>query len=166
MYHTIKIYEPAKGSHPELGDSGSHPARVRFTDCLQDPSKEGDPEDSMRLRVIGGQGSFLFVDGVCEDFRGEYRAKYVGAVTEPRRDDRFAEATHTNYFIFNNGAIYCFAVEVEREGVIYVYGIPSNEWQCSGIDIDADGTYPGMSIGEVVEELGLGFSYKILTDRV
>ena len=73
MLKEIKCFQPARTgifSHPD-----------RYYDLAQS------------LRLVGIQGSFVFVDGVCSNWQGEYIATIVGDLpdSERMRADRFEE---------------------------------------------------------------------------
>jgi hypothetical protein len=100
----VKVFEPAK--HSSLGECKidgqfSHLDRHRFTNCWQKPL----PSGAIRCWQLGCQGRWDFVDGVCLDFLGRYRAEIVGEISRDRQGekDRFvsADAAQLKFFTQN-----------------------------------------------------------------
>ena len=79
-YKEIRYVEPASALWQT-------PCRYRYVVCRV----ESEQGANIELRMVGGQGSFDFVGGVCSDWLGKYEATIVGDIDQEdyRRADRF-----------------------------------------------------------------------------
>lgn len=94
MLFKVKVYEPEKASElesPRIDGVFAHPARIRTAIVRQVPNFAfATYPGALMLRPVGGEGSFPFIDNVCDVFWGEYRAEIVGEWTGyPLQSDSF-----------------------------------------------------------------------------
>ncbi len=97
-YYEIKFFQPARdmfGSKKNQLDSVfSHPYRGDYASVVDFGRQDQYYTGAKMLQYPGGQGSFLFVDGVCEKWLGEYRAEIVRSAdkSEHLKPDRYEPA--------------------------------------------------------------------------
>ena len=87
----VKYFEPAKncyGIEPKLDGLLSHPARYTYCNCLID---KGKSKKESIIRMVGGQGSFTFVNNKCSNFLGHFEAEIVQEISRDRlmEEDRY-----------------------------------------------------------------------------
>jgi len=83
----VKYFEPPTGQTPE---------QIRYVNCwLESPNEKHS--DTIHLRMVGGEGVFVFVKDFCKKFLGQYRAQIVGEISSDRymEPDRFEDTTAT-----------------------------------------------------------------------
>jgi hypothetical protein len=90
--YEVKVLEPERNEGiepPTLDGYCDHPKRYRYVKCWV---AQADP---LKLRPVGGEGVFLFIDGYCEHWLGKYQAWVVSEVDRSRytEPDRFEEVT-------------------------------------------------------------------------
>ena len=94
-YFEVKYFQPATRNRSDQYRYIS--AQHCYTNCYQRSSLSENP-DAIWLTMIGSEGIFPFVNGICEKFLGYYRAEIVREIASDRamEADRFEEVAPLN----------------------------------------------------------------------
>ncbi len=101
IYFEVRFFEPAKSSPsfpPTLNGRYSHPDRwVHQVAVHWLIDQDERYPSSLMLRPVDGQAAFPFLNDICEDWLGEYRAEIVQGVDEAdsSKSDCFYPANDT-----------------------------------------------------------------------